>query len=242
MAGRYGAWYPWLLLICGAVVSVTANAIQAAMTPDLAVPHALAATAASIPPIVLLAVTHLTVVLSRPAGFKPSKKRKHVTPPVEAAPPVPVLPPMPPAPSEEWAAPPIPATAPPPVWTPPPPPTKTEEPAPEPEQEITGQARDDEEAPDAAKAAEGAPGGNAAEVTDAMADDALRALIADIRRDTGTEAAGPVRGTSRTSLMGQASGLKAEGLSNKEIGQRLGVDPTTVGRWLRQLANGAVNA
>jgi hypothetical protein len=74
MAGRAGAWYPWLLLAGGAVVSVTANAIQAAIAPDVAVPTAMAAAVAAVPPVVLLAITHLTVVLTRhtsPAVSRP---------------------------------------------------------------------------------------------------------------------------------------------------------------------------
>ncbi len=65
MAGKRGAWYPWLLLVGGALVSVTANAIQAAMSASVEVPHVMAAAVAAVPPIVLLAITHLTVVLTR---------------------------------------------------------------------------------------------------------------------------------------------------------------------------------
>ncbi len=53
---------------------------------------------------------------------------------------------------------------------------------------------------------------------------------------------GPVREVSRTYAMEEAARLKAEGLSNKQIGQRLGVDPTTIGRWLKQRANGDIDA
>jgi len=65
LAGRKGVWYPWLLLMGGALVSVTANAIQAAMSANVEVPHPMAAAVAAVPPIVLLAITHLTVVLTR---------------------------------------------------------------------------------------------------------------------------------------------------------------------------------
>jgi len=64
-AGQPGAWYPWLLLIGGAVVSVGANAIHAVVAADADVPPVLAATVAAVPPVVLLAITHLTVVLTR---------------------------------------------------------------------------------------------------------------------------------------------------------------------------------
>ncbi|MDI6024130.1 DUF2637 domain-containing protein [Leucobacter sp. UT-8R-CII-1-4] len=59
-------WYPWTLLAAGAVVSVTANAIHAIIAADTDVPPILAASVAAIPPLVLLSITHLTVILTRP--------------------------------------------------------------------------------------------------------------------------------------------------------------------------------
>ena len=59
-------WYPWTLLAAGAVVSVTANAIHAIIAADTDVPAVLAASVAAIPPLVLLSITHLTVILTRP--------------------------------------------------------------------------------------------------------------------------------------------------------------------------------
>ena len=59
-------WYPWTLLTAGAVVSVTANAIHAIIASDTDVPAVLAASVAAIPPLVLLSITHLTVILTRP--------------------------------------------------------------------------------------------------------------------------------------------------------------------------------
>ncbi|MGC3021906.1 MULTISPECIES: DUF2637 domain-containing protein [unclassified Brevibacterium] len=59
------AWYPWALLIAGALVSVTANAAHAIVAATASVPGLLAATVAAVPPLVLLASTHLTVVLTR---------------------------------------------------------------------------------------------------------------------------------------------------------------------------------
>lgn len=58
-------WYPWTLLAAGAVVSVTANAIHAIIAADTDVPSLLAASVAVIPPLVLLSITHLTVILTR---------------------------------------------------------------------------------------------------------------------------------------------------------------------------------
>ncbi|GAA1546550.1 DUF2637 domain-containing protein [Brevibacterium picturae] len=66
LAGQKTAWYPWVLLTGGAVVSVTANAIHAVVAADADVPGVLAASVAAVPPVVLLAITHLTVILTRP--------------------------------------------------------------------------------------------------------------------------------------------------------------------------------
>lgn len=66
LASQRSAWYPWLLLAAGALVSVTANAIHAVVAADADVPGVLAACVAAVPPLVLLAITHLTVILTRP--------------------------------------------------------------------------------------------------------------------------------------------------------------------------------
>ena len=66
LAGHRAAWYPWMLLAAGALVSVTANAIHAVIAADADVPQLLAASVAAVPPLVLLAITHLTVILTRP--------------------------------------------------------------------------------------------------------------------------------------------------------------------------------
>ncbi len=65
LAGTRVAWYPWLLLILGAGLSVTANSIHAIVAADADVPPVLAASVAAVPPLVLLAITHLTVILTR---------------------------------------------------------------------------------------------------------------------------------------------------------------------------------
>ncbi|WP_370894014.1 DUF2637 domain-containing protein [Janibacter sp. GXQ6167] len=65
LARQRSAWYPWALLVGGALVSVTANAIHAAVAADADVPRMLAASVAAVPPVVLLAITHLTVILTR---------------------------------------------------------------------------------------------------------------------------------------------------------------------------------
>lgn len=63
--GQRAAWYPWLLLMAGTAVSVTANALHATVAADADVPGLLAACVSAVPPLVLLASTHLTVVLVR---------------------------------------------------------------------------------------------------------------------------------------------------------------------------------
>lgn len=68
LAGNRSAWYPWALLIGGAVVSVTANAIHAVVAADADVPGVLAGAVAAVPPVVLLAITHLTVILTSAAS------------------------------------------------------------------------------------------------------------------------------------------------------------------------------
>ncbi|GAA2185202.1 hypothetical protein GCM10009786_00590 [Leucobacter alluvii] len=70
LAGNRASWYPWALLVGGAVVSVTANAIHAVIAADADVPSILAGAVAAVPPVVLLAITHLTVILARASGSK----------------------------------------------------------------------------------------------------------------------------------------------------------------------------
>jgi hypothetical protein len=65
LAGSRSAWYPWTLLAGAAAVSVTANSIHAVVAADADVPSLLAAAVAAVPPVVLLAITHLTVLLMR---------------------------------------------------------------------------------------------------------------------------------------------------------------------------------
>lgn len=68
--------YPWFLLFFGAVVSTAANAVHAilAVGDSGAVPAAVSAIVAAMPPVVLLAITHLTVILVQKSGAKPPKK------------------------------------------------------------------------------------------------------------------------------------------------------------------------
>lgn len=57
--------FAWLLLSAGAGVSVAANMTHAVVAADTRVPALIAALVACIPPLVLLAMTHLTVELLR---------------------------------------------------------------------------------------------------------------------------------------------------------------------------------
>jgi hypothetical protein len=69
--GPRATWYPWTLLIAGAIVSVSANAAHATVA-DTDLPGPWAAAISAVPPLVVLAMTHLTVELTgragRPAG------------------------------------------------------------------------------------------------------------------------------------------------------------------------------
>lgn len=58
------AWYPWALLFGGTLISVAANATHAILTAPAGFPRLIAAVISSVPPLMLLATTHLTVVLT----------------------------------------------------------------------------------------------------------------------------------------------------------------------------------
>ncbi|MGO1198524.1 MAG: DUF2637 domain-containing protein [Dermabacteraceae bacterium] len=83
--GHRTAWYPWALLIAGALVSVTANAAHALVTAEATVPGVLAATVAAVPPLVLLAATHLTVVLIRSTRMAETSAAEEPAPILPAA-------------------------------------------------------------------------------------------------------------------------------------------------------------
>ena len=69
--GRAATRYPWTLLTAGAAVSVAANAVDAVVSADAVVPPVLAASVSAVPPLVLLASTHLTVELTRRSRRRP---------------------------------------------------------------------------------------------------------------------------------------------------------------------------
>lgn len=64
-SARAARRFAWLLLAAGAGVSVAANITHAVVAADTRVPALIAALVASVPPLVLLAMTHLTVELTR---------------------------------------------------------------------------------------------------------------------------------------------------------------------------------
>jgi hypothetical protein len=71
--------YPWALLALGAVVSTAANAVHAIVSVNQVnggVPPVVSAVMAAMPPVVLLAITHLTVLLVQKAAPAPAPKRK----------------------------------------------------------------------------------------------------------------------------------------------------------------------
>lgn len=71
--------YPWSLLFLGAVVSTAANSVHAIISVDQnhgGVPPVVSAIVAAMPPLVLLAITHLTVILVQKAAPAPATKKK----------------------------------------------------------------------------------------------------------------------------------------------------------------------
>ena len=82
--------YPWALLILGATVSTAANAVHAILSVQNghgAVPPVVSALVASMPPVVLLLITHLSVVLvQRTAPAKAAKPVKPTKPKPRTAP------------------------------------------------------------------------------------------------------------------------------------------------------------
>jgi len=71
LGGRRGTGYAWGLLVGAALVSVGGNVAQAIRLPTQE-PSGIAAAVAVIPPLVLLAATHMSVILTRPAPHPPS--------------------------------------------------------------------------------------------------------------------------------------------------------------------------
>jgi len=210
MRRQPGARYAWALLGSGAAVSVSANAIEAALPPDVFLAPALAAAVSSVPPIVLLAITHLTVVLTR------TEPTQHATPVASDAGET-VSERTGPAALQEQPGQSLPTTAP-----------KT---AHSPSDMASGEAQ----APTTPVPASKASRARTAQ-TKPSAAPAKRASPGTTRRSPKPpRPEHPVVGdTGRTSQMQAALALSAEGVSNREIARRLGVGATSVARWLKE--------
>ena len=91
LKGSNGIRYAWTLLGCGAAVSIAANVIHP-LLPAGPIPPLVAAAVALVPPLALLATTHLTVILGRPraSGEAPSAAVVPQTPSLVSVPNVPV--------------------------------------------------------------------------------------------------------------------------------------------------------
>jgi hypothetical protein len=63
--GPRATWFAWMLLAGGSGMSVLGNGMHALWYGDSSVPAAMRVTIAAVPPLVLLASTHLTVELAR---------------------------------------------------------------------------------------------------------------------------------------------------------------------------------
>lgn len=83
-SARTARRFAWLLLGAGAGVSVAANITHAVVAADTRVPALIAALVASVPPLVLLAMTHLTVELTRNTTT-PTPTGREVAPPLLVA-------------------------------------------------------------------------------------------------------------------------------------------------------------
>jgi hypothetical protein len=215
---RPGSGYAWVLLIAGAAVSVTANAVQAAMPPGARLSAPLAAAVSAVPPVVLLAITHLTVVLTRPRQHGPPTA---VPPPGRAA----AGPSDGSSPADRASADAV-------------GPSSRDDPS----RERAG--RQDDVGPGGVSAVgvEGAPGdlrANTGQSGEAPSEPFPRGVLGagppgrpalDRESPDGAAVVGEAR---RTLGREDARRLKGEGLTNRAIAQMLGVNPATVGRWLR---------
>lgn len=72
-AGWRAVWFAWLLLALSAGVSVVANVVHAVVMADGTIDPILVGAIAAVPPLVLLAMTHLTVIVVRHAKPEPAE-------------------------------------------------------------------------------------------------------------------------------------------------------------------------
>jgi hypothetical protein len=86
--GRSVSAYPWALLLVSAGISVAANVAHALVVSDSSVPAVVAAGIAAVPPIALVASTHLSSVLLNRSDRKPRPSAHAPVLSVEHMPPV----------------------------------------------------------------------------------------------------------------------------------------------------------
>ncbi|MDR2566706.1 MAG: DUF2637 domain-containing protein [Bifidobacteriaceae bacterium] len=227
LAGREGVWYPWALLIGGAAVSVTANAIQASLASGVTVPRGMAAAVAAVPPVVLLAITHLTVVLTRrtpavgpaPTRDGPPLGTPPVWRPIAGAPPAPASPHAPGPGQREASS------------------RRQTAPAANPVAEsgrsrLAGRAETPSPEPGVRASRTGGPGTDPGQGGGAASPLSIYALAGGpSRRGAGDDGGGLGEG-SRTWLVERARRMRAEGMSYRAVGKALGRNGTTIARWL----------
>ncbi|MHA6750826.1 DUF2637 domain-containing protein [Dermacoccus nishinomiyaensis] len=204
LAGTRAAWYPWALLAGGAIVSVTANAIHAVLAAESTVPGILAAAVAAVPPVVLLAITHLTVILGRPTS-EPVVKPGDEVPLLTDA---------------------IPDEQPRPLASPPE--SRGQIPAPAPSESTGPDAQDSGDEPiPTSNPTEPEPTEHHPP-TDVLTERTEATDAPETGPTPQRSKAAPGAGAARRE---RAAELKATGWSNKRIARELGVHPSTVGRW-----------
>ncbi|MDR7165771.1 hypothetical protein J2X12_003825 [Pseudarthrobacter oxydans] len=201
--------YPWTLLIAGAAVSVTANCMHALVATDSDLPPVLAASVAAVPPLVLLAATHLTVQLGRRLTSAPSPTTPdHPVPPTGAV----ALS----VESTSRVAPPVSASV----------AVITDARGARPDHPVSAAA--------ATTPPASGPGADSLTATEPAADrespetpPPAQGAPADATRPGGGSGS-----DARDQAVEQAIRWSREGISNRTIASRLGVHPSTVGRWL----------
>ena len=206
------AWYPWSLLIAGALVSVTANAAHAMVAAIVSVPGVMAATVASVPPLVLLASTHLTVILIRSA--KPthsSEPRTQVTAPSTAV-------------GHQSVEQPLTITGEP-IAEP-----ETSEPEPEPVPETEPQPEAPMEHPSEDEPVEDEPPATVVVAETGPDPEPERETEPPLAPAVSLRAT-PEPAGQQVDRRGRAEALREAGWSNKAIAREFGVHASTVGRW-----------
>ena len=232
--GHRTAWYPWSLLIAGALVSVTANAAHAMVAAIVSVPAVMAATVASVPPLVLLASTHLTVILIRstkpdpttpPPADIPAMELSHRLVPGGQSPALTDDPTVEPETAEdEPASEPVPETAPELGAEPEPP---EDHPS---QDEAVQDERSEDETPATVPVSETASDRATEPPSDSVPGRETEPQWPTPPAAVATEP-DPPPGGQQVGRRARAEVLREAGWSNKAIARELGVHASTVGRW-----------